>query len=984
MEPRCHLGTPIIEEEAARKAAEEEAARKAAEEEAARKAAEEAAAAEAAAAAQEAAEEEAPEQEAVEKPADEETVPPEETPAQDDASEEEGDEDGLVQLDDNWGYVDREVIEENTPAITDELKGIRKANLTVGKTLKDTLEFGDELVITLKASDASAVLLKLYAPSGASINTKVDGIVVSFTPADSDVPSKDLSIYELTNAAGRSHEIVLTSYDTVSFELAAVADQAEVTSEGPAAQEEEKPAADEKEETPATEKPAEEKPADNKPAEQKPAETPAPTVQASVKTYDALKAGHSISDNLIAGQKAKIQVKCGKNPYITLTLNANPSGLNVSIDGQGAKFTAAGNGTWICELDEVAFRKFSVVISAKQDLDFTLTATARQVEEEAPAAEETDETPDANAGAKEEPEAENKDEQSDTINIEETGEEPAEEAKEESAGKAKEEAAGEEKEETPEEPAEEAAGVNAEEPAEEAEDDPAEEAAEEVTEEAAGETTEETAEEEPAEEASGEAGEEAAEETTEEPAGEAGEEVTEEPAEEAEEEASEETTEETEEPVEGEEENTEEEDIPGIKVTVTAEEGADLYAAPGKGADVIGHLDAGTEIRVVLNEEQTWGQIVSEDEDAAAQFICMEDAEIAAVEETAEEASEETEEEPEEAAVPGIKVIITAEEGADVYAEADRAAEVVGHLDAGTEVRVILNEEQTWGRLYSEDEEAAAQFICMEDAEIAAAEEEAEEETEPLTDEQLEELGYRKVQVLNQDGVDIYDSTTEEAAVIGHADFESELWIKDAEAEGWAEIYTAEEETGQFVKTADIEKQLTFEEQMLKKGYWKAQIALLGGADTYAAMDKTSAVVAHLDVGAEIWVKIIRGTEWAEVYSADEEGNETQKQFITWDSLVITLRDENEDDDIGIRSVTISSSLDEMEFVYYGTDAELTATLDGFQEDDVYTVQWMYSSDEGENFYNIEEANELTYTFSVMPDNIENIWRIVIILLPKE
>ena len=66
------------------------------------------------------------------------------------------------------------------------------------------------------------------------------------------------------------------------------------------------------ERAPRREAPAE-APAETPAEEQKPVEETTPAIVASVKTYNALKVGSQISDSLVAGQKAKIQVKCGKN-----------------------------------------------------------------------------------------------------------------------------------------------------------------------------------------------------------------------------------------------------------------------------------------------------------------------------------------------------------------------------------------------------------------------------------------------------------------------------------------------------------------------------------------------------------------------------------------------------------------------------------------------------------------------------------------------
>ena len=549
-------------------------------------------------------EEPAAEEPAAEEPAAEE--PAAEEPAAEDASiynEETTDEDGLVEIDDGWGYVDPEVIEENTPEITDELKGIRNADLAVGQVLSETLEFGDELVIRLQGGNASVVTLKLYAPYGASINTKVDEKAVGFTPAESDDPSMAMYTYELTGAAGRSFEIVLSSYDTVSFRLAAVAEQAEEITE-PAEQEEELFPAEEEIET-TDDEPSDEYITEDT-TEDTTEETPVPTLQVSVKTYDALKVGHSISDSLISGQKAKIMVKCGKNLNVALTMTADPDDVVVTIDGNDAAFIPAGDGTYTCILNDVAFRKFNIVIAAKQDLDFTLSA-ASAGNQFAEGEEEDDE-----------------EEKTEDINKEETETEPAEEVTEESVEEAK---TAEEAEKT-EEPAEES------------------EKTEETTEEAA-----ETPEEKEGEEA------------------------------------------------EQSEDNTEEnEKMIGLgcsRIIVTSEKGADLYAEADKEAEVIGHLDTENEAWVTLNEEKTWGQIFSEDEEAPSRFISMDDAEVKKTEEAkqAEEPKEETTEEEINPELPedrSVSFTVTWEENTDEVVETFEGGDAeevhtfgdLAHLDA--------------------------------------------------------------------------------------------------------------------------------------------------------------------------------------------------------------------------------------------------------------------------------------------------------------
>ena len=913
------------EEEAARKAAEEEAARKAAEEEAARKAAEEEAARKAAEeeAARKAAEEEAArkaaEEEAASKAAEEAAKQAEEA-----IEEDETDENGYIEIDDSWGYVDPDVISENTPEITDELKGIRNETMNVNEMLTDSLTFGEELVITLKCGDASSVLLNLYT-AGSAISVKLNGKTVAFYADDSDDPSYEMTSYLLENTAGHSYKITLSTNDAASFKLAAVAEQTEVqevtpgtevsgaiknTNEEPALSEDinnevipvtngnnsENAENTENAETSETTETTEttENTADTENNNEVtiepivPAEPAEPTIQVSVKTYNALKVGNSISDNLLGGQKAKFQVKCGKNNNVKLVLSANPDDLNIQIEGSDTEFVQDAEGNYSVELNNVAFRKFNIILSAKQDLAFSLSAEAGEQ---------------AAVESKEETEEDNSEED---INKEET-----------------------------------------------------ENTDETVADETAEAVTEENAEGETAEEENTEENEDNATEETEAPEEDA------EAAEGTEEEAVEENT---------DKENEKMTALGCTKVIVTAEEGADLYAEVSKESEVVGHLDAGTEAWVILNEDQTFGRIYSEDEEAVAQFISMEDAEVKVIEETEEtEAGAPAVEEMQEKGC--AKVIVTAEEGADLYAEANKESEVVGHLDAGTEAWVILNEDKTFGQIYSEDQEAAPQFISMEDAKVKTAEEnETEEikETEALTDEQMIELGYRKVRVLNENGVDVYASTEEDAEAVDHIDFEKEIWIKNDEVEGWAEIYT-EEELKRYIKVEEINKMT--DEQMLKMGYIKVFVAIDIGANIYSGLD-TEEAVGHLDAGTEIWVKLIDGAERAEIFDTNDSA---ETRYISLVDIIATLKPE-EIDELPVRSVNIVSTIDNEDFVFYGTKVTLTAELERFLEEDKYMIQWKYSVD-GENFVDIENANEPEYEYIFTEESAQYTWMLSITLV---
>ena len=791
------------EEEEARKAAEEEEARKAAEEEEARKAAEEE---EARKAAEEEEAQKATEEQVAEEPAPQEAAAAESS-NNEAVAENAADANGNYEVIEGWGYVDPDVISEKTPEITDTFKGLRSATMGVNEILTDTLSFGDELVITLKCGDATTVELKLYSTD--NVNVKVDDKAVAFTPADSDDAAYSMSTYVLENTAGRTHTISLSASDKVSIKLAAVAEQTEVQDMTPGT-EEAAPAEEKNEETTPSEDINEgnteigeytENDSNNENIETTEntetnetenigstddnqndnnnsdiiIESIEPTIQVSMKTYDALKVGNSISDSLVGGQKAKILVKCGKNLNVRLVLTSNPDDINVDIEGSDYAFTREADGVYAIELENVPFRKFNIVVSAKQDLDFTLSAeSAGEAEAE---------------GEEEEDEDENKED----INKEETesADENTEENPEAVTGETEEAENTEETEKTEEETTE---GSEGETEGEETE------AVEENTEENEKMTalgcTKVTVTAEEGADLYAEASKES------EVVGhlDAGTEIWVTLNEDQtfgqlysdDEEAAARYISMDDAAIKDEEtaeEETEEEKMTALgctKVTVTTEAGADLYAEASKESEVVGHLDAGTEIWVTLNEEQDFGQLYSEDEEAAARYISMDDAAIK---------DEKAAEEEKMIALGYTKATVTAEEGADLYAEASKESKVVGHLDAGTEIWVTLNEDKTWGKLYSEDEESAAQYISVSDIMLNG------EETEKFA---LPEDCTADFEIY-WDGQPMLGKTAHLKADLSAYDELDYMiqWQQSADNKNWEDIEGANEETMDVVATTE-------------------------------------------------------------------------------------------------------------------------------------------------------------------------------------
>ena len=340
-----------------------------------------------------------------------------------------------------------------------------------------------------------------------------------------------------------------------------------------------------------------------------------------------------------------------------------------------------------------------------------------------------------------------------------------------------------------------------------------------------------------------------------------------------------------------------------------------------------------------------------------------------------EETEEETEEEVEEEAEPLTeeqlielgyrKIQIMNQNGTALYDSTADEAAVIGNAETGAELWIKDAEAECWAEIYSED--GIQKFLKL-----------PEIEKQLMTEEKLIELGYRKIQIMNQNGTDIYDSITEEAVVIGNAENGTELWIKDAEAEGWAEIYS-ENEVQKFLKLAEIEKQMPSDEEMLEAGYIKTYVAIDIGANIYAGLGEEAEVVDHVDVNTDYWVMLIEGAERALIYNLDEN---VPVRYISLVDIIATMKPEGMEN-LPTRALNVISSAEKMNYIFVGTKITFETELVNFLEDDHYTVQWKYSID-GKEFIDIDGANDLTYEFTADWDNANYTWRVSVVLITAE
>ena len=111
-------------------------------------------------------------------------------------------------------------------------------------------------------------------------------------------------------------------------------------------------------------------------------------IQQKIINADALKAWEMADMTLKVGQRAVIPIKCGKNANVTVNVTITPptAGTPV-IEGLDGAFASAGNGQYTASLEDVAFRKFKVVIEAKKDMSFSISMTGIEAD-----GEETDDS----------------------------------------------------------------------------------------------------------------------------------------------------------------------------------------------------------------------------------------------------------------------------------------------------------------------------------------------------------------------------------------------------------------------------------------------------------------------------------------------------------------------------------------------------------------------------------------------------------------
>ena len=385
--------------------------------------------------------------------------------------------------------------------------------------------------------------------------------------------------------------------------------------------------------------------------------------------------------------------------------------------------------------------------------------------------------------------------------------------------------------------------------------------------------------------------------------------------EENEEEANEEEPEVTEEET-AEDETTKMTELGYTKVVVTAEEGADLFAEESKESEVLGHLDAKTEVWVLLNEDQTWGRIC---EEAKAEVV--EEA-VEAVKETGEEANEENTEKVTEETIEATAV-------EEVTEATEETAETI----------------------------ATAKYISIEDAEIVKAEaaEEVAEETEETeeteevtekTDEEMIEMGYTKIVVTAEEGADLYAAADKESEVVGRLDPEAEAWVLLNEEKTW----------GQLFDEAEVVEETTneFTEEVVTEGIKEVAQTV---NRKFVSMDMATVISGE----------------------AEEEIIPVQEVWYARNDLSVVMVDETGNQDHDYNAYAIST-VDNASSIPEGTFVSVRINVDNLTGNEICEYQWYYSKDGGESWTQVEGANSATYGYIFDYEMWLRSWKAVVII----
>ena len=197
-----------------------------------------------------------------------------------------------------------------------------------------------------------------------------------------------------------------------------------------------------------------------------------------------------------------------------------------------------------------------------------------------------------------------------------------------------------------------------------------------------------------------------------------------------------------------------------------------------------------------------------------------------------------------------------------------------------------------------------------------------------------------------------------------------------AEAEPELQAETAQEETAENAAEPETTEPADPDQAMLEAGYIQVMVIRENGTGLYDRMDETAAAVGSLQHKDVVWVRPMEGI-WAEVLQEDENAEPVYLNL----NNVLLLQGEI-GDDIPIRTVKLTSTLDGLTEIEEGTEVTITAEYSGFPEDEIVNISWQYrgEDDPDGDFHDIEGVTGFTYSYTINGENAHNEWRIALTL----
>ena len=139
----------------------------------------------------------------------------------------------------------------------------------------------------------------------------------------------------------------------------------------------------------------------------------------------------------------------------------------------------------------------------------------------------------------------------------------------------------------------------------------------------------------------------------------------------------------------------------------------------------------------------------------------------------------------------------------------------------------------------------------------------------------------------------------------------------------------------------------------------------------YAQADAEGEQLAAIPAGATLIVKEV-GAEWTLVQYGEFTGYVPTSKI----ALLNPTQPETPDTEAPVvRSITVTSSIAGLTEVREGTVVTLTASLVGFEGDNV-ALQWQYTPDGGATILDAEGASGAEISYSINPDNAGYLWRL--------